>query len=145
MTFEKKTPVHLWIVGAVSLLWNSVGAFDYTMTKLKVADYMAAFNAEQQAYFYGFPIWANVGWALGVWGSLLGSLLLLLRSRHAVTAFVVSMIGLAISCVYQFGLNMGDLQRLFGAVPLIFTAFVWAILIALTLYARRQVAAGHLR
>ena len=145
MTEVRKTPVHLWIVGVVSLLWNAVGAFDYTMTKMQNAEYLAAFTPEQQAWFASFPLWANIGWALGVWGSVLGSLLLLARSRHAVSAFAVSLVGLAISCIYQFGLHYGDLMRLFGMFPMIFTAIIWVILIALYLYARKQAAAGVLR
>ena len=145
MTEAVKTPWHLWVVGAVSLIWNAFGAMDYTMTKMGNAEYLAAFTPEQQAFFSSFPIWANVGWALGVWASLLGSLLLLARSRHAVTAFMVSMIGLAISCVYQFGMHYGDLMRMFGSFPMIFTAVIWVILIALFVYARRQAATGALR
>lgn len=145
MTDVRKTPWHLWVVGAVSLLWNAVGAFDYTMTKMKNADYLASFTPEQQAYFASFPIWANIGWALGVWGSVIGSALLLARSRHAVTAFLISMIGLALSCIYQFGMHYGDLARMFGSFPLVFTGIIWVILIALYLYARAQVAKGVLR
>lgn len=145
MTEVRKTPVHLWIVGVVSLLWNAVGAFDYTMTKMQNPEYLAAFTPEQQAWFASFPLWANIGWALGVWGSVLGSLLLLARSRHAVSAFVVSLVGLAISCIYQFGLHYGDLMRLFGTFPMIFTAIIWVILIALFVYARKQAAVGALR
>jgi len=145
MTEAVKTPWHPWAVGVISLLWNAVGAFDYTMTKLKNADYMAAFTADQQAYFYSFPIWANIGWALGVWGSILGSILILMRSRHAVTAFLISLIGLAVSCIYQFGMHYGDLMRMFGSFPMIFTAIIWVVGIALFVYARRQAAAGVLR
>src|SRR3546814_2869987 len=58
-----KTPVHLWAVGVLSLLWNAVGALDYMMTKLGNADYLSAFTPEQIAYFQGFPLWANIGWA----------------------------------------------------------------------------------
>ena len=90
-------------------------------------------------------MWANIGWALGVWGSVLGSLLLLVRSRHAVTAFIVSILGLAISCIYQFGMHYADLMRMFGTFPMIFTAVIWAVLIALFLYARAQAAKGVLR
>lgn len=145
MTEAVKTPWHIWVVGVLSLLWNAVGAMDYTMTKLKSADYMAAFTAEQQAYFYSFPLWANIGWALGVWGSVLGSILLLARSRHAVTAFAVSLAGLAVSTVYQFGMHYGDLQRMFGTFPMIFTAIIWVVGIALYFYARGQAAKGVLR
>lgn len=142
MNTPAKTPWHLWVVGVLSLLWNAIGAFDYTMTKLGNAEYLSAFTPEQLAYFEGFPLWANAGWALGVWGSLLGSLLLLARSRHAVTAFAVSLLGLAISSLYQFGLHGADLQRMFGSFPAIFTAIIWVIAIALFLYARRMAAKG---
>jgi len=145
MTTVGKTPVHLRVVGGVSLLWNAFGAFDYTMTKMANADYLAGFTPEQQAWFASFPVWANIGWALGVWGSVLGSILLLARSRHAVAAFAVSLVGLAISCVYQFGMHYADLTRMFGSFPAVFTLVIWAILIALFVYARRQVAAGVLR
>ena len=109
MTEVTKTPGHLWAVGIVSLLWNAFGAFDYVMTKLRDPGYMAAFTPEQQQIFYSFPLWANVGWALGVWGSVLGSILLLMRSRHAVTAFLLSLVGLALSIIYQFGMHYCDL------------------------------------
>lgn len=145
MTDIGKTPWHLWVVGGVSLLWNAVGAFDYTMTKMKNADYLASFTPEQQAYFASFPIWANVGWALGVWGSVIGSVLLLARSRHAVAAFALSLFGLALSSLYQFGMHYGDLQRMFGSFPMVFTAIIWVIAIALFVYARGQAKAGVLR
>lgn len=140
-----KTPWHIWVVGVVSLLWNAIGALDYTMTKLQNADYLASFTPEQQAYFAGFPVWANAGWALGVWGSVLGSVLLLLRSRHAVSAFAVSLGGLALSSIYQLGMHYGDLTRMFGSFPMIFTAIIWVVAIALFVYARKQAAAGVLR
>ena len=76
---------------------------------------------------------------------MLGSLLLLVRSRHAVTAFLLSLVGLAISSVYQFGMHYGDLERMFGAFPMIFTAVIWVVVIALFLYARAQTAKGVLR
>ena len=145
MTEVRKTPWHLWVVGGVSLVWNAFGALDYTMTKMRNAEYLAGFTPEQQAWFASYPIWANIGWALGVWGSVLGSVLLLVRSRHAVTAFLLSLVGLAISCIYQFGMHYADLMRMFGTFPMIFTAIIWAILIALYVYARRQAAAGVLR
>jgi hypothetical protein len=145
MTDAVKTPWHLWVVGVVSLLWNAVGAFDYVMTKTKNADYLASFTPDQQAYFASFPLWANVGWALGIWGSVLGSVLLLMRSRHAVAVFALSLAGLAVSSFYQFGMHYSDLQRMFGSFPMVFTAAIWVIAIALLVYARAMTAKGILR
>ena len=145
MNIAVKTPWHLWVVGVVSLAWNAFGAFDYTMTKMQNADYLAGITPEQQAFLLGFPAWANVGWALGVWGSLVGSLLLLARSRHATLAFAVSLLGLVINGYYQFGVNSAEVQRLFGSFPMIFTAVIAAIIVALLLYSRAMAAKGVLR
>ncbi|OZA60779.1 MAG: hypothetical protein B7X78_07865, partial [Sphingomonadales bacterium 39-62-4] len=92
-------PAHLWAVGVISLLWNSFGCFDYAQTKLDPVGYMISMGMGEAeiAYTQAMPAWLSVFWALGVWGSLAGSILLLLRSRHAVTAFAVSLVGLAVS------------------------------------------------
>ena len=42
-------------------------------------------------------------------------------------------------------MHYGDLERMFGSFPMIFTAMIWVIVIALFLYARRQAASGVLR
>lgn len=143
-----KTPAHLWIVGVVSLLWNAIGASDYTLTKMNNDWYLreaSGFTSEQIAYFQSFPLWANIGWALGIWGAIAGSMLLLARSRHAVTAFLVSLAGLAISTVYQFGTEWSEVMQLFGQGPMIFTAVIWLIAIGLFLYARAMAGKGVLR
>ncbi|MEJ2086529.1 MAG: hypothetical protein P8Y44_12770, partial [Acidobacteriota bacterium] len=59
-----KTPVHLWIIGVLALLWDGMGAFDYLATKLKLDFYMSQFNEQQLAYFYGFPAWVTAFWAI---------------------------------------------------------------------------------
>ena len=139
------TPKHIWIVGGLSLLWNAIGGLDYVMTQTRNVEYLAQFNDEQLAFFEGFPIWAEFFWAIGVWGAIAGSLLLFLRSRNAVYAFAASLAGLAVNSVWQFGLSGVDMAKVFGGVPMVMTALIWLIAIALLLYARRQKAAGVLR
>ena len=144
-----KTPWHLWVVGIVTLLWNAVGAFDYLMARLQNPSYLAmipeADRAGYMAYLGAMPVWAVSGWAFGVWGSVLGSLLILFRSRHAFAAIVVSLAGLAVTSVYTFFLAPpSDLMTAdLGSVA--FTAGIVAVLLAMLSYIRRQTAAGVLR
>jgi hypothetical protein len=49
-------------------------------------------------------MYAQVGWGLGVWLGLLGSVLLLVRSRYAVWAFGISLVGAIFSLGYQIAL-----------------------------------------
>ncbi|WP_324262341.1 hypothetical protein U4960_04260 [Altererythrobacter sp. H2] len=86
-------PWHLWAVGIVTLLWNSVGVMSYMMTRLAKLDTLGL-TPDQIAWFDSFPMWANAVWALGIWGAFATSLLLLLRSRWAVVSAAISVIGL---------------------------------------------------
>jgi hypothetical protein len=45
-----RIPAHLWVVGALSLLWNAVGAFDYTATQMRLESYMSQFTPQQLDY-----------------------------------------------------------------------------------------------
>ena len=47
---SRRTPVHLWIVGGLSLLWNLVGVWDYTATKLRFEFYLSQFPEEMMAF-----------------------------------------------------------------------------------------------
>ena len=138
-----RTPMHLWIIGVIAVLWNAVGAFDYTATQLRLESYMSQFTPEQLAYFYGFPAWAVAGWAVGVWGSLLGSLALLLRRTWAVWLFGAALAGLAVTTLYNFVLTDGASQM--GAGAAVFSAVIWAIALFLFFYARAMAGRGVLR
>ncbi len=140
-----KAPWHLWMVGLLSLVWNFGGAFDYAMTQTRAAWYMSAFTPEQLAYFYGFPAWAVATWATGVWFALIGSLLLLLRSRWAGSAFALSIIGIVLTSVYTFGIADTSMAELTGPGALAFTAAIYVVTIGLWFYARAMRVRGVLR
>jgi hypothetical protein len=138
-----RTPVHLWIVAVLTLLWNLMGAFDYLATQLRLEPYMSQFSEQQLAYFYGFPKWAVAGWAFGVWGALAGSIGLLMRRRWSVLAFAISIAGMVVTALYTFGLSNG--ADMMGAGAMVFTAVIWLVAILLLLYARAMAARGVLR
>lgn len=98
-----KTPRHLWTVGALGLLWNAYGGFDYFMSKTRGDEYLRSvgMTAEQITYFNAMPSWMTAVWAVGVWGALLGAVLLLARSRYAVPVFIASLAAYVLSVVYQ--------------------------------------------
>jgi len=130
----RRTPVHLWIVAVLSLLWNLMGAFDYLATQLKIDSYMSQFSEAQLAHFYGLPSWAVAGWAFGVWAALAGSVGLLLRKKWAMWAFAVSIAGLLVSTIYNFGLSNGI--EIMGTGDVVFSVIIWVIAIFLLAYSR---------
>jgi len=138
-----KTPIHLWIVGVLSLLWNAMGAFDYTATHMQLEFYMSQFTAEQLGYFYGFPSWAVAAWAIAVWSSLLGSLALLLRKAWATWLFGTAIIGLVLTTIYNFILSDG--MAVMGSEAAIFSAVIWIIALLLYFYASAMAKRGVLK
>ena len=134
-----RTPVHLWIVGLLALLWNLMGAFDYLATQLELGFYMSRFTEEQLAYFNGFPAWATAGWAFAVWAALAGSIGLLLRKCWSVPVFVIALAGLAVNSIYTLGMTNGI--EMMGRGSGIFTAVIWIVAIFLLVYASVQVKA----
>jgi hypothetical protein len=137
-----KTPVHLWIVAVLSLLWNLVGAFDYLATQTKMESYMSQFTQEQLDYFYSIPAWAVSGWAIGVWGAVVGSVGLLLRKRWAEWAFCLSLVGMAVSTIHSFLLSNG--LEIMGSGAVVFSLVIWIVAIFLYVYSRKQAKAGVL-
>lgn len=140
-----KTPVHLWIVGALSLLWNAGDGFDYVMTQTENAEYLAQYPPESLAFLQNAPAWFEAAWAVGVWVSILGSVLLLLRSRFAGTAFALSLAGLIVSSVYTYFIaDGGSALAMAGTAALVFTIAIPIILILLWIYARAMTKRGVL-
>jgi hypothetical protein len=144
-----RTPAHLWIVGILSLLWNCVGATDYFMTRTHNAGYLKMTMPKvDPVTFYGWvenmPLYAQVGWGLGVWLALLGSVLLLMRSRWAVWSFGISLVGAILSLGYQIALAP-PMPGEGGAANSIMAAVIIVIALALFLYARAMEKKGVLR
>ena len=149
MATQLRTPVHLWIVGVLALLWNAIGAFDYLMTRMRNTDYLASMmptvdpNA-MLAWIDGFPIWAQFGWGLGVWCGVAGAVLLLIRSRWAVPVFAASLLGAVMGLGYQ----IVAAPPLAGAEGVVNDAMPYVIIgvaLAQFLYARAMKAKGVLR
>ena len=139
-TLRAKAPAMFWIVAIGSLLWNSFGAYDYTMTNTRNAAYLANFPPEMMHMIDAFPLWTMAAWACGVWGAVAGSLLLLMRSRWAVWAFALSLLGLAASTAYQSTIDMpAELQT---TAMTVMNLVIWAAALFLLWYAWKQRKAG---
>ena len=148
-TVREKAPAHLWIVGILALLWNGFGAYDYFMTRTQGATYVESMmpgvdGSRLIEYIDSFPIWASAGWGLGVWGGLLGAILLLLRHRLAVPVLGLSLLGAIVGIGYQLmrPLDIPDMHTGFNAVV---PYLIILIAASLFLYARSQRAKGVLR
>ena len=144
MTRSARAPIHLWIVGILAALWNGFGSLDFLMSASGNEGWAAQMTAEQRAWLDAAPMTMWASWACGVLGGLAGSLLLLARSRHAVAAFIVSLAGLAANTLSQMMLPERSPHLDSGGAVALHVA-IWAIAIALLVYAWRMRTRGVLR
>lgn len=132
-----RTPWHLWVVGVVAALWNGFGCTDYTMTQVQGDAWLTSMKmtSAQIEYFHAMPAWTHAAWAIGVWGGLLGAILLLLRKKLAMPVFVVSFLGWLAGAVYAFGMSDGmeamgsmwPMQIVIGAACVFFIWYAWTM------------------
>ena len=145
----EKSPIHLWIVGGLATLWNGFGCFDYLMTRTRGAAYIESMmptldGDAMMAYIDSFPIWAALGWGLGVWAGLAGSIFLLLRKSWAVVTLLLSLVGAVLGLGYQIVVA----PPLPGAEGLAFEIMPYVIIgvaLGLFVYARAMRTKGVLR
>jgi hypothetical protein len=106
---NKAVPWHLWVVGVIALLWNAYGGYDYFMSMTQGETYMAGagMTPDQIAYYSAMPVWMTAVWAVGVWGGVLGSVLILLRNKLAFPVFAASFAAFLLSLLYTYGLSDG--------------------------------------
>ncbi len=131
----RATPWHLWVVGVVALLWNGFGGYDYLMSHLQGEAYyrQVGMSEAQIAYMAAYPTWMHAVWALGVWSAVAGSLLLLLRSRFALHAFILSLLGIVGSNGYAlftpggWEVMGGVMTLVIAAIGLALLAYAWAM------------------
>ncbi len=142
MSEAKTTPKHLWIIGIISVPWNMMGAFDYLMTQTRNEAYLAQFTQAQLDYYFSFPTWIVAFWALAVWSSVLGSVLLLMRKGLAMPVFMVSLAAMIITAIYNYGVSDGI--EISGTSGLVFTVVIFFVALGLVLYSRAMRARGVL-
>lgn len=129
-------PWHFIPVGIIALLWHAGGALDYLLTQLDFAPYTSQVPPEWLDYFDAMPAWVTAAWAVGVWGGLLGAVLLLMREHWAPLALAASFVAVAAATIWLTLLASPPMQVVVG------TEFTWLMIAAtvgallLWLYAR---------
>jgi hypothetical protein len=140
-----RTVWHLWLVGIIAVLFNSIGVFDFVMTLAQGAKYQASagMTPDQIAHYETMPGWMTVVWAVGVFSALLASILLLMRRRLAFPVFVLSLAAFLLSLLYTYVVTDGG--AVMGRQMAITSAVIAALLVFFGGYARWMTARGTLR
>ncbi len=137
---RQKTPWHLWVVGTVAFLWYAMGAATIQLAQLAM---LPGLDAGEIAYYAAKPVWLVTATAIGTYGSVLGSVLLLMRSRAADAVFGLSLAGILVGNIVELLIGTSRAYANEGAALVTLIVAVGAL--AVWCYAYAMVRIGVLR
>lgn len=134
-----------WALGfaAFGLLWSLFGAYQFYTSVFSSAEHLMAMGLtpEQAALYAASPLWIDLAFAVGVFGGIFGSALLLAGRRRALDVLAASLAGYVV-------LYLGDIATgvfaAFGPPQVVVLSFVVLVAAGLFLTARRLARAGRL-
>lgn len=145
MTDDSRTPsisrVPLWFLSAVwaGIAWNIFGIVQFAgAVAATEADLIASgLTPDQAAVMTGYPEWMTVAFAVGVFGGLAGSVLLLLRRAGAQPVLLISLFAYV---ALWIGDAVHGVFAAMGTPQIVILSFVVAIAAALFGLSRHPVA-----
>jgi hypothetical protein len=92
---RSKIPIWFWALAGLGVAWNIFGIVQFLGALDPSAESLAArgMTPEQAAVYMSIPAWMNASFAIGVFGGFIGSVLLVMGKRQAVTVLLASLAG----------------------------------------------------
>jgi hypothetical protein len=136
-------PVWFWAAAGLGLAWNVFGTVQFLGTLSSTPESLAAagMTPEQAAVMLGYPSWMTIAFGVGVFGGVIGCVLLLLKKKLSVAVFVISLIGYVI--LYIGDITQGVFAAL-GTPQIVILSLVVLIAAALLWLSRKFSQSGML-
>ncbi|KQM19611.1 hypothetical protein ASE49_05180 [Novosphingobium sp. Leaf2] len=127
----------------LAVAWNALLCLDTFLIGSRDRTFLAATTPDTIDWLDSMPIWIMPPWALGACAGLVGALLLLDRSPHAVTAFALSLAGWTLTLAWLAATGLPAGLATPGVVAIL--APVWPVAAGLWWFARGRRGEGALR
>tara|TARA_R110002126_G_C10438920_1_gene498771 strand:- start:563 stop:994 length:432 start_codon:yes stop_codon:yes gene_type:complete len=135
MSTTTKPSTSFWVISAIGLLWNLLGANQYVQQAYKTDAFKSLYTQEQLEIIANMPAWATAAFAVGVFGGVLGCILLLLRKKQAKLLFQISLLGIIVQMIYNF--FIANITEVYGPLAIIMPIMILIIALFLLSYARQ--------
>lgn len=143
-TTSTKPSAAFWIISVLALIWNLMGVMMYIMQVTMSPETLQALPEAEQQLYTNIPMWATAAFAIAVWGSTLGCILLLLRKKLANPVFTIAYFGIMVQMVHSLFISKsievygpGQAASMPIMIILIGGFLIW--------YSRRATAMGWLK
>ncbi len=140
MTSSTKPPTWFWIVGGISMVWNLLGIMAYIMQVTMSPEALQALPENERTLIESVPAWATSAFAIAVWGSALGCILLLMRKKFATAVFIFAFAGILVQMYYNVVLSKSI--EVYGPGGLAMPILVFVIGVFLIWFSRKSSAKG---
>jgi len=129
-----KVPAWFYVLAAVALLWNLIGAAAVIMNFMITPEAMASLPLEQQQLYADTPLWSSYASLLAVVAGSLACLSLLIKKAWAYPLLLISIVGLVVQNIGIF--VVVDAVSVVGEIVLIMQGLVGLIAVALVFLAK---------
>ena len=93
-----------WLISVLALTWNIIGCINYIMQM--DPDAIAEYPDAAHALIESRPTWATGAFAIAVFGGVLGAVLLLFRRSSAYFVFIASLLGVIVTLIHTFSVEV---------------------------------------
>lgn len=142
MTQNAKPTKWLKTISIFAIVWNLLGIAAYLMQVFMTDEHKALLPEAEQALYANIPAWYTAAFALAVFGGFLGSVLLLMKKKLAVSLLFLSLIAVFVQMYYNFFISHS--MEVYGPGSAVMPILVILIAIFLVGYARKLHANGNL-
>jgi hypothetical protein len=116
-----------WVISTLMLIWNVMGCVNYFIQMNP--EMVSSYRETEQAIISSRPSWATVGFAVAVFGGVLGCILLMLKKSISFYLFIASLLGVVVTMIHTLGAGIdfgfGEISGII-IMPLVVSAFlIW--------------------
>jgi hypothetical protein len=135
---SNRAPAWFWAMAGFGVLWNLYGIYQFigTLTPAGRSAMAAGMTAAQAQIYFSLPAWMTAAFAIGVFGGLLGSLVLAARYAAAVPVLAVSLVGY--TALFSGDVYFGVFDALPGQLAILAFVVVVAVVLFATAWASRS-------
>jgi hypothetical protein len=104
---KKKPGVLFWIIGVIALIWNSMGIDGYLNQTYQTERFKTMYSEEQLEHIFNAPSWVTAAFAIAVFSSVIGCVLLLMKKKLANAFFLIGLLAVMVQTTYNVFMNPG--------------------------------------
>lgn len=131
-----------WIIGVLMLIWNLLGVHGYIQQAYNTEAFRAQYSIEQLDIIDRLPVWVTAAFAIAVFSSALGCLLMLAKRKVSNLLFKIGLVAVVFQTSFNLFMNEG--KQFYGAMEYSMLIMIPLISIFLVWYSDKSIKKGWL-